>query len=297
MNDYDYYYGQQILEAQLKANNELRNLRSQINQSNSINNQMLQNQIREIEERETQKFYKNRSFKLRRLINTINNIQDDNQRAFAYCMLDDAIIANINEAINTLNEIADKEYCDNLLNDYTQNKSTFSNNNNCTIFKELDMIKNGIDEYLSLKQQLLSAQNELNQAEKTPPPIQKEANGCIIGSIPFLCLLIPIIPYVNYTGKAKWTITVGAQATLIIVILAIIIWLIYIYIKQKKDNALDFEIEKSKHKDKITELENKYFMIKEQFINCSYNKAMNFIEKQYPNYISSYSENLKMLKE
>ena len=106
---------EEMIAEQQNTNQELNMLRNQMANANSMQQQMLQNQIREIEEKEIQKFYKLRSFKLNQLATCIDNLTDINQKAFTYYVFKDIITERATEAQSKLNEISDKEYCNSTL--------------------------------------------------------------------------------------------------------------------------------------------------------------------------------------
>ena len=131
-----------MLDEQKRTNQELNRLRNQMANANEMQ-QMLQNQIRDIEERETQKFYKLRGFKLSQLVARIDNLTDINQKAFTLYTFKDVIMQNATDAQNHLNEISDKEYCNTIMSKANDINKQIGNIDELDIGEELRKIING----------------------------------------------------------------------------------------------------------------------------------------------------------
>lgn len=108
-----------ILQEQVYQNAELQYLNKQINTANQYNRQILENQIREIERRESQKFYKNLSFKNNSLVSVIDHIADPLVKKYFVDRYLERIKEDALTADSNLEEINDKVF----------NKNTLSNIN------------------------------------------------------------------------------------------------------------------------------------------------------------------------
>ncbi len=173
----DYYNNmlqnsQAILEEQKRTNLELNRLRQQMAHANAMQQQMLQNQIRDIEERETQKFYKLRSFKLNQLVTSIDSLTDINQKAFTYYVFKDAIMQNATDAQNNLNEIGDKEYCNTIISKVRDIYKQIGDVDDLAIAEELKKFVLGAADYNVLCNELESAKTSF---KNLPPPIEPKS--------------------------------------------------------------------------------------------------------------------------
>lgn len=144
------------LAVALQNNIELQQLRNQLsNDLGEINNllyeqnqaqlrthalqeQILKNQIKEIEHRETLAFYKNRIFHCKEYLNDFNKLTDDNVKAHFRTSLLPYIDQAILESKEKVEEIRDKEFCMELQNEIYRIKNN----------KEIDSIINPIVESL-----------------------------------------------------------------------------------------------------------------------------------------------------
>ena len=158
---------EEMIAEQQNTNQELNMLRNQMANANSMQQQMLQNQIREIEEKEIQKFYKLRSFKLNQLTTCIDNLTDINQKAFTYYVFKDIITERATEAQSNLNEINDKEYCNSTLAKLRGIYQQIGDIRQVSIAEYLMRFINSKAEY----DKLCNALSDAKAALKTAPPM------------------------------------------------------------------------------------------------------------------------------
>ncbi len=278
------------MAAQLETNRQLNQLRSQIAQSNFVNQQILQNQIREIEEKETQKFYKNRVFKINKLVSLLNNCQDINQKEILYSFLGDAIINNITESIDALNEIPDKEYCSKMLEDFTKDKNDFFNRNTLSFEEELTSIKTGRTEFFSMKQNLDQFNTLYDKIEQetigNPQNIKPNTLGIkILGVISLLTFIIM---------STIFNITIGIGTTILPVIFLLATVKAYFDEKKEKETLAVKVVERQ---NMLTEIEQNINELKTKLENCEYTKAINSLNGKYPLWNSVLAENRNYLSE
>lgn len=295
--DYDYYQYQtcqEILRAQLQTNQQLQKLRMQISQSNAVNQQILQNQIRDIEEREAQKFYKNRSFKVNQLINAVGNIQDPDQKAFMYIFFDEAIISNINESINALNEISDKEYCKNMLEGYTRSKNDFFSTAVLKNINELEVLKREAGYYNSLSMNIESTQRKLNDLDDlnaTPPKESKFGElGTVlafglVGLFLFIIILVASVSWIQVVFLVLFALVVKKMAEAVQ------------KLSESMNNHKCWTEIKQSLQNKTLELKQEFESLKAQQMNSEYVQALNALMAQYPEWNSSVESNCKLLRE
>lgn len=105
----------EMLKAQYAQCEQLTQLQKQIDQGNKISMQILRNQIREIENREQQKFYKAQAFNLAIFCDHIEKIEPITLRAFILQMYTSYVEGTAKDAMEHLEEIADKAHCQSIL--------------------------------------------------------------------------------------------------------------------------------------------------------------------------------------
>lgn len=116
----------EILRAQYAQSAQINALQREMSVANSISREILRNQIKEIENKEKQKFYKASSFNMNELIAYIVAIQDASLQYFLFDTYYPVLSTNINEAIDSLEEIHDKMYCRGILEKIEQLKESLS---------------------------------------------------------------------------------------------------------------------------------------------------------------------------
>ena len=105
----------EMLKAQYAQCEQLTQLQKQIDQGNKISMQILRNQIREIENRERQKFYKAMVFNLAMFCDHIGKIEPITLRAFILPMYATYIEGAAKDAMEHLEEIPDKTHCQSII--------------------------------------------------------------------------------------------------------------------------------------------------------------------------------------
>lgn len=299
----DYYNNmlqnsQAILEEQKRTNQELNRLRQQMAHANAMQQQMLQNQIRDIEERETQKFYKLRSFKLNQLVTSIDSLTDINQKAFTYYVFKDAIMQNATDAQNNLNEISDKEYCNTIMSKVRDIYKQIGDVNQLEIATYLKMYVTGGNEYNNLCNNLKSTKAASNipplpKPEKPSNKTVKDETKREYGAIFILSGISLLI-----TGLV---VPQGVMA--LIGFFALIVGLVLIASKKtipvteeelNKYNETIKQIEE-KHQETIANMRNKISEIESQIANCDYMKALKFFFTDHPEWKAEIDNCYKQL--
>ncbi len=288
--DYYNYMAQNsaaILAEQKKTNQELQQLRSQMAHANAMQQQMLQNQINDIEERETQKFYKLRSFKLNQLVTSIDNLSDINQKVFSYYVFKDTIIQNATDAQNHLNEISDKEYCNTIISKTRDMYKLISNMDDLSIADDLKkFVNSNIEYYNRLCNELENAKTSLKNMP--PPPTEPSSKTYpstgqqVIGLI--LCGL----------GSGVCSVNFG------IGILILVIGIVLIFTAKQKTTITDEEINSYKeacnnHQMAIDNLNSKIADIEDKIVHCDYMISLKHCFTNYPTWKTEIDECYKQL--
>ncbi len=136
---------EQILVQQYNNNKHLSDLKKQMNEANSINKQILANQLKAEQHKEAQKYYKALSYNLFETTDLISKIEDPMVLNYVLNNYYEKIKVNIIESNDSLDEIGDKTF----------NKQTLDTLNAIKAKAELDKsnyqvnILNNIDNYIA----------------------------------------------------------------------------------------------------------------------------------------------------
>jgi len=306
MGEYDSYIAEntyytavntaRMLEEQKQTNQELNRLRNQMANANAMQQQMLQNQIRDIEERETQKFYKLRSFKLSQLVTSIDNLTDINQKAFTFYNFQDVIIQNATDAQNNLNEISDKEYCNSIMTKVRDINKQIGNIDELAIGDELKKFINGVAEYDTLCNELESTKTSLNN--RPSPPIEPKSKTISYPNrekVGYLCMFLSVISILNALNSKHDQMEVW-----FIDLLLLAIGFGLRFSSPETQTPTDAEI--NKYNDAIvqynTTIENwkaKISELESQIANCDYMKALKFFFTDHPEWKAEIDNCYKQL--
>lgn len=294
MDEYNNYYLSYIAQsseeilAELKNNNrELNALRQQMANANALQQQMLQNQIRDIEERETQKFYKLRSFKLSQLVTAIGGLSDINQKAFTYYVFKDTVMQNATEAQANLNEISDKEYCNTLFAKMRDIAQQIGDIKDLSIAEYLEKYINGPSEYNRLCNELNVTKSKLSSMSPPQKPVMPTSDnpGLWVMGFGIVAILVGI-------AYAPFVIVLGG---LFAVLGFVLKWNAGKETakyeeahKRYNDDVIKYEANVSETKKKISELEDK-------IANCDYVKALNYFFTYFPSWKVEIDNHYKQL--
>ena len=100
-----------ILIAQYAQSEQIIKVQEELKIVNETTKSILNNQLRELQEKEIQKYYKNLIFNINLLIDYILKIENPLLKTFLFELFSPIINNNIDDATNNLIEISDKIYC------------------------------------------------------------------------------------------------------------------------------------------------------------------------------------------
>lgn len=159
----------QSLIALYAQNKQLSQLNEELARANRTTEQILRNQIKEIELQEKRRYYKNMTFNLSQALDLLENEENVNFRIFASGLFLSPIRDMAKDAVQELEEIADKEYAQNIVK---RVKVLFENDN-----KYIDSYQNTPwSTFLSFKSNASQTvlQNKRNIRKYTPIRDEKE---------------------------------------------------------------------------------------------------------------------------
>lgn len=101
----------QLLIAQYAQCEQISALQKEISASNNISRQILENQLKEIKRQESLRYYKSLAYAMKEAVKCIDEEKDTAFKCFLCELYSAPIIENTREAKSNLEEISNKEYC------------------------------------------------------------------------------------------------------------------------------------------------------------------------------------------
>lgn len=286
----------QMLIAQYAQCEKINAIQKQLDVANSVSRRILENQLKEIQQRETQKYYKNLAFKMSEAFEKIISVTDINLQTFLCSIILDKLLANIKECQTNLEEIRDKEYCRDLINKCNTLLDNISIRHNY-LNSSFYIMQNNEQDYnnkVSDKKNILKAKRiELNEKKYTLKNLinrelaeRKTKRGCSMGCLVIIgfILIMFLIAQIGMTldnEQSSWT-----EFTVLETLLLVSFIFILRYHRKQKNKNIQY-----KNKDKIDQLqieisnvENEINSINndDSLKNHTYIISKQDVEKNYP---------------
>lgn len=286
----------QMLIAQYAQCEKINAIQKQLDVANSVSRHILENQLKEIQQRETQKYYKNLAFKMSEAFEKIISVTDINLQTFLCSIILDKLLANIKECQTNLEEIRDKEYCRDLINKCNTLLDNISIRHDY-LNSSFYIMQNNEQDYnnkVSDKKNILKAKRiELNEKKYTLKNLinrelaeRKTKRGCSMGCLVIIgfILIMFLIAQIGMTldnEQSSWT-----EFTVLETLLLVSFIFILRYHRKQKNKNIQY-----KNKDKIDQLqieisnvENEINSINndDSLKNHTYIISKQDVEKNYP---------------
>ena len=159
----------QSLIALYAQNEQLGKLNEELARANRTTEQILRNQIKEIEQKEKRRYFKNLTFRLSQALDLLENEENVNFRIFASGLFLSPIRDMAKEAVKELEEIADKEYAQNIVkrtNVLTRSDKTIYHSYKNTHWATFLSVKSQIEKDLKKKKkEIRQMSTHLNEKE------------------------------------------------------------------------------------------------------------------------------------
>lgn len=149
----------QSLIALYAQNEQLGKLNEELARANRTSEQILRNQIKEIEQKEKRRFFKNMTFNLSQALDLLENEENANFRIFASRLFLSPIRDMAKDAVHELEEIADKEYAQNIVkrtNALNDSDRSLAPSYNITPWANFLSVKSQIEKELKTKKKEIS---------------------------------------------------------------------------------------------------------------------------------------------
>ena len=182
--------------------------------NNKATNKILQNQIKELERQETQRYYKSLAFNINNAIEKIEQENNVDFQSFLCELFLPALMSYSKQAMEILEEISDKEYVKSILAKIQNIQTTSSRNVSyvTSIWKNFLKIQSEaknkvLSASLDNKNAILSELNDKIQKEKSLPSDKKIAKGCLfISAIPLILVILGLVGMIgsgDYEGTGE----------------------------------------------------------------------------------------------
>lgn len=246
----------QSLIALYAQNEQLGQLNEELARANRTTEQILRNQIKEIEQKEKRRYFKNMTFNLSQALDLLENEENVNFRLFASGLFLSPIRDMAKDAVQELEEIADKEYAQNIVK--RTNILTANNESNIGNYKisswaslltEKSKIDNDIAKEIKKKREAIrlasvkkdEVHKKVTKKAKEKEEAERGCLGCML-FIVFLLVVVLIGTIVTHDYKATW----GG-----IILLVPTLLLLFTFYWRKKRSKKDSE--KNDEKDNVRE--------------------------------------------
>lgn len=295
----------QSLIAAYAQNEQLNKLNKELSRANRTSNQILRNQIKEIELREKQRYYKNLTFNLSQVMTSLENEDNVNFRIFASELFLSPVCNMAKDAIQELDEIADKEYAQNIIkrahslsdNDKAYIES-YQDSPWATVLDTKSKINTGIiKEIRNKKKEIRLTTIRKNEAYKKEEQKVKNEEGCV-GCLAGIVIIFGLA-FVGTIVTHDYEATLGSTY---ILVPAIFLLLALVYTRKTEKNK-----ETNNVKTKLSEVE----VIKEELeklsdellqlqqdktrLTTQYNELLQEINLDCPKWESKLSEIAEIL--
>ncbi len=295
----------QSLIAAYAQNEQLNNLNKELSRANRTSDQILRNQIKEIELQEKQRYYKNLTFNLSQVMTSLENEDNVNFRIFASGLFLSPVCNMAKDAIQELDEIADKEYAQNIIkrahslsdNDKAYIES-YQDSPWATVLDTKSKINTGITkEIRNKKKEIRLTTIRKNEAYKKEEQKVKNEEGCV-GCLAGIVIIFGLA-FVGTIVTHDYEATLGSTY---ILVPAIFLLLALVYTRKTEKNK-----ETNNVKTKLSEVE----VIKEELeklsdellqlqqdktrLTTQYNELLQEINLDCPKWESKLSEIAEIL--
>ena len=295
----------QSLIAAYAQNEQLNKLNKELSRANRTSDQILRNQIKEIELREKQRYYKNLTFNLSLVMTSLENEDNVNFRIFASELFLSPVCNMAKDAIQELDEIADKEYAQNIIkrahslsdNDKAYIES-YQDSPWATVLDTKSKINTGITkEIRNKKKEIRLTTIRKNEAYKKEEQKVKNEEGCV-GCLAGIVIIFGLA-FVGTIVTHDYEATLGSTY---ILVPAIFLLLALVYTRKTEKNK-----ETNNVKTKLSEVE----VIKEELeklsdellqlqqdktrLTTQYNELLQEINLDCPKWESKLSEIAEIL--
>ena len=244
----------QSLVALYAQNEQLSKLNEELTRANRTTEQILRNQIKEIEQKEKRRYYKNMTFNLSQALDLLENEGNDNFRIFASSLFLSPIRDMATDAIHELEEITDKEYAQNIVkraNSLSDNDKAYSGSYKETPWASLlsaqskidDIAQQNKDKEKGLSLITIKKEEAHKKKIKKVQEDKKVQEGCLG------CLqCVSVLSIVGVFGTI-YTHDYDATKGFIIILILAILLLVGAYAEKKSNNKKELNNTKEKRED------------------------------------------------
>ena len=283
----------QNLVALYAQNEQLGKLNKELAKSNSVTQQILKNQIKEIERQEKCRYYKKVSFNLSQAIGLLENEANTNFRVFASNLFLPIIRELAKESTQALEEIADKEYANAIVQkclSLAERDKEFLSDYQKTSWAKIIPLKDKIGKLATVE--IANKEKEVQRAIEEKANKRKEANlntksykGCFVTMCVITAFFLMVIIGTIVTNDFEAT-----KGGIILFIVSLAFLAISYRAKKNEDVQIDDKDEALQ--DKILSLENELssFKKEESELNSRYSDMLQEVTLDCPKWDNKLKE-------
>ena len=220
------------LVALYAQNEQLSKLNEELTRANRTTEQILRNQIKEIEQKEKRRYYKNMTFNLSQALDLLEKEDNDNFRIFASGLFLSPIRDMAKAAVQELEEITDKEYAQNIVkraNTLSNNDKAYSGSYKETPWASLlsaqskidDITQQNGDKEKGISQIIAKKEEKQKKKIKKAQEDKKLKKGCLVllqGVVFFLVICFFGTIYTHDYDATKGLVILLIPAVLLLVV-------------------------------------------------------------------------------
>lgn len=285
----------EILKVQYSQSAQINALQKELSRANSLSKEILNNQIKELKYKENQRFYKQLSFNMNELLSYISNIGEVPLKIFLFKSYYPLIQTMIIEAKEFLEEIKDKQFCQEVLEKLNTKQLEFSKletEYQKSDFANLLQLEKSYSDLKTINEESIKTikRNEENEQVNKKAIKVKSKNSKLPAVIIWGLFFLFFIPPTIYTCLTSLSESIG----LLIISSVVLFFLIRSILKQiswRKNypsymNSIQEMIKNEKQRDELIvkanaiDIEN----LNERLINHPYNTIKNHLSNLFPDW-------------
>ena len=275
-------------------NEQLSNLNKELVKANSVNEQILKNQIKKIERQERCRYYKNLSFNLSQAVDMIENEENTNFRIFTSNMFLPLIQEFAKESMKELEEIADKEYANNIVQkciSLSRKNQAHASDFQISLWSQLLPLQEKIKKLsmVDIANKEKEVQQVLNEKEKKQKDVEFESKsykGCFIT----MCIITAFFLLVNI-GTIITKDYEAMQGGIIVLVISVCLLAFSFYAKKRNAEGLQNNKDVDSQK-RIDVLDDELYSLrkKERELSSKYNEILQEVTLDCPQWEKRLTE-------
>lgn len=286
----------QLLNESIKQTQEMQALNDQMRAANQVQRQILENQMKESEEKQKQKFFKDYIFYVGNFLDIFKNITDNFVKYSIGAKYFPSTIDFLNLAIEEISELNDKQSANNLLKEIKSHQTELSGIQEEFNKSELkSFIENG-KEFNNINNNISNLNYQKNDLLKSKKKVSNK-NPYIVLTIIFLVLTIIFVALSFLSVPLFEDDEIGqifVQTLIWTCIITFVVLSIVFGIKASKRGSIMKAaiINNEEIDEKVNNIENNLSIISKDLnnIEAQYNSNLDIVNNKYPSFLNVDNE-------